>query len=254
MTRFLTMAALWIIGAIAPTAPLAQDAETELSRQATDPTASLMALNFIADYTGDYRGSQAGADDDSLDFSFRPVIPFNAFGAPNILRLTIPYRVSGRGTEGLGAISVFDLVVINEFWGRWGVGAVASLAPEGTAPDTFAMGPAIGGVWQYSPKLNFGVFNQNIFAGDTALSQIQPIVAYQLEDGWSLSAGDLQWAYDFKASRWASLPIGFQIGKVSRLAGQPVRYAINPQYNLVDDDGAEGWSLVFTVALLVPGS
>lgn len=236
---------------LSPVTVIAQDAQTELARQATDPTASLMALNLLVDYVGDYHGP---GENDSLDYTFRPVIPFTAFGKNNILRLTVPYRASGRGTHGLGTISIFDLVIFNESWGRWGVGGVASLAREGSAPDSLALGPAIGAVWQYSPKLSLGAFSQNVFAGDTAVSQLQPIVAYQLMNGWSLSAGDLQWSYDFKASRWVSLPVGFQLGKVSHIGKQPVRYAINPQYNLVDYDGAEGWSVIFTFALLVPGS
>jgi hypothetical protein len=40
---------------------------------------------------------------------------------------------------------------------------------------------------------------------------------------------------------------------VTRLGKQPVRWAINPQYNLIDDDGFEEWKISFTFALLVPG-
>ncbi len=233
---------------------LADEASDELARQATDPTASLMALNFIADYTGDYNGPSNGQDGSSFDLSFRPAIPFTAFGRKNIIRLTVPFRVSGRGAEGLGTVSIFDIMLYDRSWGRFAIGGVAALSQEGAAADELAIGPAAGFVWQYSKKLNLGAFSQNVFAGDTAISQLQPIVAYQLGSGWSLSAGDLQWAYDFKESRWASFPIGFQLGKVSRIGNQAVRYAINPQYNLVDYDGSEGWSIAFTFALLVPGS
>jgi len=60
----------------------------------------------------------AGEPSDSLSFAFRPVIPFEAFERPNILRATIPYQAGGRGDEGFGPISLFDLVVFNEDWGR----------------------------------------------------------------------------------------------------------------------------------------
>ena len=88
----------------------------ELARKANDPTASLKAFNFLADYTGDYNGPNSGQNDLSLDLTFRPVIPFTAFGRQNILRLTSPLRVSGRGNEGLGAVSIFDLVVFDRSW------------------------------------------------------------------------------------------------------------------------------------------
>jgi hypothetical protein len=224
----------------------------DLSRAATDPTASLMALNFIGTYVGDYRDDQPGSDDDSTELSFRPVIPFKAFGKSNIMRLTIPYNAGGRGTHGLSTISVFDLIVQEKSWGRLGYGAVATLAHDGDAPDDFAIGPAVGGVWNLSGKLNVGVFNQNVFGGDTSISQFQPIIAYQLGNGWAVSAGDLQWVYDWRAGEWLSQPLGAQIGKVTRIGGQPIRWAVNPQFDLVDDPGTARWSVAFTFALLVP--
>lgn len=229
----------------------ADEAADELARQATDPTASLMAFNFIADYTGAFHGPDTG-DDDAFGITFRPAIPFTAFGKPNILRITIPYQVQGRGEDGLGDVSIFDVAVTNESWGRWALGLVASLSSSDAAADDFAIGPATGAVWAKSKRLNLGVFSQNVFAGDTAVSQLQPVIAYQLGNGWSLSAGDLQFVYDWENGRWLDIPIGVQLGKVTRLFGQPVRWAINPQYNLKDDDGLEEWSVSLTFALLVP--
>jgi hypothetical protein len=228
------------------------DDANELSRKATDPTASLMAFNVNADYTGGYYGNLPGSDD-SWSLQFRPVIPFKAFGVSNILRLTLPYGLSGRDDDGLGDVTLFDLVVINESWGRWGVGPVMSFAADDDAADDFVFGPAIGGVWQYTGKLYLGIFNQNVFGSDTALSQLQPVISYQLGNGWSLSAGDLQFAYDWKDDRWLSIPVGFQVGKVTRIAGQAVRFAVNPQYNLADDDGFPKWKVTLAFALLVPG-
>jgi hypothetical protein len=227
--------------------------QNELSRQATDPTASLMAMNFQLLHTTDFHGAPLlGEADHQTTFQFRPVIPWEASGRPNILRATVPYQIGGRGDEGFGSISVFDLIVFNENWGRWGVGPLISVDPTGDLPDAFAAGPAVGFVWQASQKLNLGLFAQNIFWENTAVSQIQPVIAYQLGHGWSLSAGDLQFAYDWEAARWISLPIGFQIGKVAKLGSQPVRFALNPQYNLQNDRGLAEWSVTFTFTALFP--
>ncbi len=235
-----------------PQAAHSDAAADDLARQATDPTASLMSMNFIADYTGGFHGPNTG-DDDALDLTFRPAIPFTAFGKANILRITVPYQLSGRGEDGLGDVGIFNIVVTGESWGRWGAGLVASLFSNDAAPDDFAIGPAIGAVYNVSKTLNVGVFSQNVFAGDTAVSQLQPVIAWQLGQGWSLSAGDLQFAYDWKNDRWLSVPIGFQLGKVTRIGKQPVRWAVNPQYNLKDDAGLEEWSVSLTFTLLVPG-
>jgi hypothetical protein len=116
----------------------------ELSRAASDPTASLMAFNFITDYVGAFHGDgPPGSDDDAWALSFRPVIPFTAFGAANILRLTMPYQLAGRGAEGLKDVSLFDLVVFNQAWGRWGVGLVATMTTSDTAPDDFVLGQSV---------------------------------------------------------------------------------------------------------------
>jgi hypothetical protein len=238
------LAAVLLVVWIAPTWAQQSSDSSDLARQATDPTASLMAFSFIADYTGGYYGPDNGGNDASA-LNFRPAIPFRAFGTSNMLRLTIPYQISGRGEEGLGPVTVFDVVLNDTSWGRWAIGAVATMASGSNAVDKFAIGPAIGAVKAISKKLNVG-------AGNTAVSQLQPVIAYQLGSGWSLSAGDLQFAYDWKHSRWLSAPIGFQIGKVTKLAGQPVRWAINPQYNLVDSAGLEQWSVALTFTLLVP--
>lgn len=243
---------------MASTAPQGKTADVErevdLSTRATDPTASLMSLNLIGTYVGGYTNDGPGLDDHGFELAFRPVIPFRAWGVPNILRMTIPYQLAGRGEDRLGDIAVFDLFVIEEAWGRWGLGPVASFASDPSAPDDAAFGPAVGGVVRAREDLNLGLFSQNLFAGHTGISQIQPVVAWQLGDGWALSAGDLQFVYDWERSRWLSVPLGFQLGVVRPVGGQPMRFAINPQVNLVDHDGLEEWSIAFSITLLAPGS
>lgn len=244
---------LWCL----PAALLAQgegsSSADELARLATDPTASLMSLNFIGKYAGNYRDIPPGEPDDSSELTFRPVIPFTAFGQSHILRVSVPYNAGGRGPGGLGPVSVFDLVVQDKPYGRLGLGGVALISREGTAPDEFAIGPAVGVVHPVNEKLSVGMFNQNLLASDTSISQFQPIVTYQLGNGWSLSAGDAQWIYDWKASKWLSQPIGVQLGKVTAISGQPIRWAVNPQFDLVDEPGTSRWSLTFTFTMLVPG-
>lgn len=228
------------------------DDAQDLSSQATDPTASLMAFNFKGLWNDFHGPDIPGERDERWQFQFQPVIPFEALGQPNILRLTVPYQLGGRGDEGFTQISLFDLVIFNEDWGRWGVGPVMSLDTTGDAPDRFVIGPAIGGVWRVNKKLNVGLFNQNVFWNDTASSQLQPVIAYQLGHGWALSAGDLQFTYDWKSERWVNVPIGFQLGKVIRLGKLPVRFSVNPQYNLMDRDGYNKWSVSFTFTMLFP--
>lgn len=239
--------------AVAPAMASAQSDDQDLASKATDPTAALMAFNLITGYTGAFHGPEVpGERDDQWTVKFQPVIPFKAFGHNNIMRVILPYQVGGRGDEGLGDVSVFDIVTFDRSWGRFAVGAVASFAGDDDAPDQFSIGPAVGAVVKMSKKLNVGVFNQNLFADDTAVTQLQPVVAYQLGHGWSLSAGDAQFTYDWKRSRWVNVPIGAQIGKIFKLGSQPMRWSLNPQYNLKDDPGLSEWSVSFTLTMLVP--
>ncbi len=112
--------------------------------------------------------------------------------------------------------------------------------------DNFLIGPAVGRVWQYSKTLNLGLFNQNVFGNDTRISHIQPVVAYQLGDGWPVSPRDLQFVHDWEHSPSLSAPVGFQTGKVTRFCDQPVRVAFAPQYNLSDHDGLPKWNVQLT--------
>ncbi len=248
-------------GAQAPgqtTAPAPESEESEadeLSRRATDPTASPPNLGFISDFALSYRDLADGTpiDENGYELRFQPVIPFVAWKQPNILRMTIPYKFSGPGPNGLGDVTIFDLLIFGQSWGRLGIGGVATLFQrEADVAGHMAGGPAVGFVVAASKKLNWGLFNQNLFGNDVQVSQLQPILAYQLGNGWSLSLGDLQFPYDWDRGEFLSLPIGVQLGKVLPVAGQPMRFAVNPQYDLEDVPGAPRFKVLFTITLLLP--
>jgi hypothetical protein len=238
----------------APAEP-AESAQDELSRRATDPTASPLTFGLINDVTTSYRDLEDGTpiDESGYLLKLQPVLPFKAWGAANILRMTIPYQVSGPGPEGLKDVTIFDMAILPQSWGRIGVGVVGSLAAATSDVSAHATaGPAIGLVAGVSKKLNLGLFNQNLFGNDVAISQIQPIAAYQLGNGWSLSLGDLQWPYDWKRGEFVSMPVGLQLGKVLPVAKQPMRFAVNPQYDMKDLPGGSRFKISFTVTLLLP--
>ena len=236
-------------------APAGESQADELSRRATDPTSSPPSFSLINDVTFSYRDLADGTEVDGpgYDLRFQPVIPFKAWGVANILRMTVPYQLSGPGPEGLGDVTLFDLVILPQSWGRLGVGAVGSfVAATSDVSAHAAGGPAIGFVATVSKRLNVGLFNQNLFGSDVAISQIQPIVAYQLGEGWSLSLGDLQWPYDWHRGEFVSMPVGAQVGKVLPVAGQPMRFSVNPQYDLKDLPGNSRFKLLLSAQLLLP--
>jgi hypothetical protein len=47
-------------------------------------------------------------------------------------------------------------------------------------------------------------------------------------------------------------PIGVQLGKVLPVFGQPMRFALNPQFDLKDLPGASEFKVLLTIQLLLP--
>ncbi len=221
----------------------------DLSSQATDPTASLMSMSVLGEATTSYWDR----DDSGFTLKFQPAVPFKAWGTANIVRVVVPYQTAGPGDEGLKSASILHVVIVPQKWGRLAVGSAMSLAEStGSAESKFAIGPAVGGVHSASTRLTVGLFSQNLFASHTAVSQLQPIAAYQLGRGWAISAGDLQFTYDWKRGEWVLSPFGAQLGVVQRLGSQPFRLAVTPQWNAAHVEGADQFKIVFTVSMLAP--
>lgn len=227
---------------------LAQEPD-ELARKAADPTASLMSFNLRYTRIPSFHGLEGSAGSSQ----FQAVIPFEAWNTRNILRATVNYTNSGPAPDGLSDVTIFNLLVFDRPWGRWGAGPVAQLLPgrDGDS-DTFAIGPAVGFVRSTGPW-TYGLFNQNLFGDDTAISSLQPVLAYQLGDGWALAAGDAQWTRDWDRGEFVNLPIGMQVSKVTSIGGESAKVSFNPEYNLRTLDGTPEWTLRFGLSLLVPG-
>jgi hypothetical protein len=232
----------------APTASAPASGGPSLAQQAADPTAPLMAFNFKEEYYPSFYGLPASGN----DFVFQPVIPFNAWGQPNLLRATVNYNISGPLGRGLSNVSIFDLIVFNEKWGRWGFGPLVQFLPsQRPGTDTALAGPAVGFVARKG-KWNLGLFNQNLFGANTRFSSLQPIIAYVLGKGWTLASGDAQWSVNWTKPQVVNMPVGLQLAKVQKIGKQPVRFLINPEYNARNYTGAPHWSLRFGFTILVP--
>jgi hypothetical protein len=233
-----------------PCEPSAKSDADALSSQATDPTAPLMSFNFITDITT----SIHGVDDHRTVFKIQPVVPFRIWGLPNILRIILPYQLSGLGPEGLNDVSLFDIAVLPvSSVTKLAIGPVFQFSSGASSnPAKVAGGPALSVIVQVSKQLTLGVFNQNLFGNELAVSQLQPIVAYQLGAGWSLSAGDLQYTFDWRGTRWTNVPLGIQVGAVYPIFGQPIRFFVGPQYNVRQARGSDEFRVSAGITLLVP--
>ncbi len=236
----------------------AQDSQS-LEQAASDPTASLMSVQIQDVYAGAYHNLN---DESGNTILLRSAVPFTLGGLSNIARVTLPVVTdSPSGKSGLGDLALFDLVVFNAAWGRWGVGPVL-LAPTATndalGAEKWAVGPALGFTVS-QPGLLWGVFNQNLFsfAGndqreDVDVSILQPIVNYALPDKWSLGTSEMNLTYDWGKNAWSALPLGVKLSKLHKFGTQPVQFSGAYEYNFADDFVAPEWTLNFTVKFLFP--
>lgn len=234
-----------------PTAKPQASAEPEenLAQKVTDPTAALKTLTFQNKYTP----SLWGVDDNQNEMDMQLAVPIQFLGRSNILRVTLPYMTSlPSGNRGLSDVSIFDIMLFPKKWGTPVAGVVVNFGTnKGPGVDTFAIGPAAGVVFK-KEKWTYGVFNQNLFSAESiATTQIQPILAYTVNQRLSVAFGDQQFTYDWKKDRFALVPVGFQVNYIARFGNQPVRFLFGPQYNIKNEFGARKWTITTGFALIL---
>ncbi len=212
----------------------------------TDPTSWLMDLRMRHEWTW----PTSPGNSDSQSVQFRPTIPFQAWGTINILRVTVPYDVQSDGGAGIGDVEIFDLVVVQESWGRWGVGPSLRLIAD-AADDSLQAGPAAAAVAK-NRHWTVGALTQNFLNDDASQSRLQPILAYKFDEAWSVGIGESEFRYDWHSDRWSQLPLGIELDKIVDPWGQKMQLFVNPQYNFARDESNSGWTLYLGLTLLVP--
>lgn len=230
-----------------------------LEQAANDPTASLMSVQIQNVYAGDYHTL---SDESGNTILLRAAVPFKTGPLNHIARATLPVIThSPSGKSGLSDLVLFDLIVFNESWGRWGIGPVM-LIPTATnsqlGAEKWAIGPAFGFVAR-SEKLMWGLFSQNLFsfAGDkdredVKVSILQPILNFSLSDGWSIGASEMNITYDWGKSDWTALPLGIKLAKLVKFGTMPVQFSGAYEYNFANDYPAPKWAVTLTMKFLFP--
>ena len=251
------LAALFAMATGVPTAA-ASDGQS-LDQAANDPTASLMNVQIQDIYTGDYHKLD---DADANSVLLRAAVPFQTGEIKHIARVTLPYITdSPSGESGLGDMVLFDLIVFDKSWGRWGIGPVLLLptaSDDDLGAEKWAIGPALGFV-AAQPGLLWGLFNQNLFsfAGDgdredVDVSIIQPILSYSLPNQWSVGTSEMNVTYDWNESDWVALPLGVKLAKLTSLGSQKVQFSAAYEYNFADDRVGPEWNINVTAKFLFP--
>lgn len=226
----------------ASTAATAQDtAQADDANTANNPLTIIPAVVLQNYYQPALKGSAgAGANQPIL----RAVVPHQAFGGSNLLRLSLPVGTAvwdGNSSQaGIGDLTIFNVRVF-DLSPSTGVG-VGPLVVAPTATDE-ALGSRqwqLGAQATVSSHFNWGllaalVSYQQSVEGDANALTIQPFVFRNLGQGYYLRSSGII-TFDTRSGDGV-IPIGLGIGKVSRLAsGNIVNVYVEPQVS-VDANG-----------------
>ncbi len=266
--RWLT--AIWISVATLSPGPAPADTHPQsrvgksLQAKAADPTEPLVQVSLFNDLAiENHRGDGA-----AYQLLFQPVAPvprLDWFPFAQIIRPSIPFIASAgpNRVEGLGDISLFDLILPERFsWGALGVGP-ALIFPSATddrlGSEKWQVGPAAALIYEAIPQLQFGVILQNpiSFAGNSSRLDVnqlivQPILQYNLPRGWYVSMGDFNWIFDWEDSGDAAIPLALQAGRVMPIFGQQWNLSIEPFYTVTHAGPGADWGFRFGISLLLP--
>jgi hypothetical protein len=218
---------------------------SDLPQKTVDPTASLPNISLSETHSFGLWRMPGNRDTYTLGVTN----PFFLWDQHNLFNVTIPYTTGDGVDPGLGSTKLFDLLIFNRPWGRWGIGYDASLSPPSPGKEGLQSGPALGIVTVIN-KCNLGLLNLNFFDRYTSASAIQIIAGCSIGAGWTLSSGNFAPVYNWKSGKFLEVPISTQVGKVIELWRQPLRLFVNPRYGIQDTLGTAKWSIIFGITFV----
>jgi len=254
---------------------LAQQSTQDLAVAAQNPIANMSSLPF---QNNTFFGLGPNHDQAANVLNIQPVLPFTV-GDWNIISRTITPLISlpslapgnlgdlvtGASSSndpfGLGDINqtfYFSPAAAEDF--IWGVGPSVSLPTRTTkalGSNTLAIGPAAVGLVTPKPWV-IGTLvrqlwsvtgpNQNV---DQTL--FQPFVNYNLPEDWYLVSSPIitaNWSAP-SSQRW-NVPLGGGIGKIFRVAGQPMNASLQVFDFVAAPSIGPHWELRFQLQFLFP--
>jgi hypothetical protein len=182
------------------------------------------------------------------------------------MRLTVPMVTTpGPGSiTGLGDISYFDVFVPKaRSWGIWGAGlglVIPAASSEALGAGKWQLGPAFTAMYYRIPNWQIGAVVQNpvSIAGDPDRENInalliQPIVNY-LAGPWYIGIGDFTWQLDWTDSGTPTIPLGFQVGRITQIGKHKYNLSVELEYTVAHPEEATypKWGVRLGFVLLLP--
>jgi hypothetical protein len=251
-----------------PAKPAAKGNATDLAKQTQNPVADLISLPL---QNNTY--FETGPDGRTQNVLLvQPVIPFhlnddwNFIARPVIPIINQPAMTDDQNRNGgLGNIQFEGFFSPKKPVGDWILGFGPYLEfptnsnPDGQfGTDNWSAGPAflalqMKGHWVYGAL----VTHLWSYAGpdpEKNLTGIQPILNYNLKDGWYLNSApqiNANWAADSHSDTW-TIPVGGAVGKVFHIGKQPINTRVGAYYNVEKPDSGSDWQFQVQVQFLFP--
>ena len=244
-----------------------EDEIAELARATQNPVADLISLPF--QYNVFFETGPKGGTQNVL--LVQPVLPFHLNEDWNFIARPIiplinqpPFSDSQNRNHGLGNVQFQGYFSPKEPVGDWIVGFGTALEfPTNSGPDgrfgkdNWSAGPGfvalqMKGPWVFG-GLFFHLWDYHGNDPETNVSSFQPIVNYNLNDGWYLSSAPVI-TYDWSAetNQKMTVPIGGGIGRVFRVGKQPINTSLRAYHNVEAPRHGADWQLQFQVQFLFP--
>ncbi len=245
--------------------PAAKSNATDLAKQTQNPVADLISLPF---QNNTYFGT--GPDGKTKNvLLIQPLIPvslnedWNLINRPIFPLINQPAFTPDQDREfGLGNIQYQGFFSPKDPVGGWILGfgpyfEFPTNTDDQLGSDNWSAGPAIVALQMKGHWVYGGLFTHLwSYAGpdpQVNLSGFQPIVNYNLEDGWYLNYSPVisyNWAAD-SGNAW-TVPVGGGIGKVFHLGKQPINAKVAAYYMVESPDNGPDWQLQLQLQFLFP--
>lgn len=192
----------------------------------------------------------------SNQFLLRGLIPSDLGGLPQLFRFTLPVAtapdVPTGYVTGLGDLTLMDIFILPKHGDVTFGGGPLFVLPTATDESLGAGKWQVGAAGIAVAPQNWGLLAglstyQTSFAGsedrkDVSLLTFQPIVNFNLKEGWYLRSS-ATWNFNLESGD-SYIPVGLGIGKVMPLQkGITMNAFIEPQYTVWNQGSAPRWQI-----------
>lgn len=243
--------AIAVMMAVLPVRSLAE-AEPSPSPAPTPAVDSFVSLED--QYTPDYDQTRGGSGN---SINVRAQVPFYSLFTHvlYLARIKVPFTTwAPTGAEtGNGDTTLLLLAAstpkVTAIWAAGAAMRIPTASQNALGSGKWALGPAINYTYSRKPwKLGVRLLQYFSIAGPSwrepyVRTQIEPVVEYDFGDGWHVGNSEMNYKYDWYATRWTDLPVGFSVGKHFFGGLRGVDASFSAEKNLAVYKGSPSWTL-----------